>query len=70
MTNVLIRAFVQLALLLAIAPVVTGVIRTMKARFQTRRGPSIWQPSRDLYKLLRKGMVIPDTASWLFSLTP
>ena len=47
-----------------------GVIRTMKARFQTRRGPEIWQPYRDLHKLLNKGMVIPDTASWLFTATP
>ena len=42
----------------------------MKARLQTRRGPSIWQPYRDIHKLLQKGMVIPDTASWLFSVTP
>lgn len=39
MTNFLIRAFVQLALLLAIAPVVTGVIRMMKARFQPAVDP-------------------------------
>ncbi len=70
MINTLIQALIQLALLLLIAPVMAGVIRTMKARFQTRRGPTIWQPSRDLYKLLRKGMVIPDTASWLFAVTP
>lgn len=70
MIATLIQALIQLALLLAIAPMMAGVIRTMKARFQTRRGPSIWQPSRNLYKLLRKGMVIPDTASWLFAVTP
>jgi formate hydrogenlyase subunit 4 len=70
MIATLIQALIQLALLLAIAPMMAGVIRTMKARFQTRRGPSIWQPSRNLYKSLRKGMVIPDTASWLFAVTP
>ncbi len=53
-----------------IAPLVTGVIRTMKSRFQTRRGPGVLQPYFEIYKLLRKGMVIPDTASWLFSATP
>jgi formate hydrogenlyase subunit 4 len=42
----------------------------MKARLQTRRGPGILQPYRDLQKLLRKGMVVPDTASWLFPATP
>ena len=66
----LIPALAQLLLFLMIAPLVSGLIRTIKARFQTRRGPDIWQPYRDLYKLLNKGMVIPDTASWLFSATP
>jgi formate hydrogenlyase subunit 4 len=65
-----LAAVMQLLLFLAIAPLVTGAIRTMKARLQTRRGPAIWQPYRDIHKLLQKGMVIPDTASWLFSVTP
>jgi formate hydrogenlyase subunit 4 len=65
-----ISALAQLLLFLVISPLVTGLIRTMKARFQTRRGPDPWQPYRDLYKLLNKGMVIPETASWLFSATP
>ena len=60
----------QLLLLLAVAPLVSGLIKTLKARLQMRRGPGMLQPYRDLYKLLRKGMVIPDTASWLFSATP
>jgi formate hydrogenlyase subunit 4 len=64
------RTLLQFALLLAVAPLVSGCIKTLKARFQTRRGPSPLQPYRDLYKLLHKGMVIPDTASWLFSATP
>ena len=37
---------------------------------QTRRGPGVLQPYRELYKLFRKGMVIPNTASWLFGATP
>jgi formate hydrogenlyase subunit 4 len=65
-----IKAVVQLLLFLVIAPLVTGVIRTLKARLQTRRGPPVWQPYLDIHKLLRKGMVIPETASWLFSVTP
>ena len=66
----LIENATQLFLLLALAPLVTGVIRTLKARLQTRRGPSILQPYRDLNKLFRKGMVIPETASWIFAATP
>jgi len=60
----------QLFLLLALAPLVTGVIRTLKARLQTRRGPGILQPYRDLGKLFRKGMVVPETTSWIFAATP
>jgi len=60
----------QIALVLFLSPLITGFSRTMKARLQTRRGAGIWQPYRDLGKLLRKGMVIPDTASWIFAATP
>jgi formate hydrogenlyase subunit 4 len=70
MTEALLRTLVQFILLLGIAPLVSGFIKTMKARLQTRRGPGVLQPYRDLYKLLRKGMVVPETASWLFLATP
>ena len=60
----------QSMLILLLAPLITGFSRTLKARLQTRRGPQILQPYRDLYKLLQKGMVIPETASWIFSATP
>jgi formate hydrogenlyase subunit 4 len=61
---------IQLVLVLFLSPLITGFMRTLKARLQTRRGPGVLQPYRDLHKLLRKGMVIPDTASWIFSATP
>ena len=70
MIAVFFTAVLQLLLLLAVAPLVSGLIRTLKARFQVRRGPDIVQPYRDLYKLFRKGMVLPDTASWIFTATP
>lgn len=70
MIETLLMTLVQLILLLAVSPLVTGVIRTLKARLQTRRGPGIVQPYRDLYKLFQKGMVVPETASWIFSATP
>ncbi|HEU0138726.1 MAG TPA: respiratory chain complex I subunit 1 family protein [Bryobacteraceae bacterium] len=60
----------QAALVLLFAPLITGFSKTLKARLQTRRGPGILQPYRDLHKLLRKGMVLPETASWIFSATP
>jgi formate hydrogenlyase subunit 4 len=70
MIDTVLMILAQLALLLLVAPLVSGVMKTLKARLQMRRGPGILQPYRDLHKLLRKGMVIPVTASWLFSATP
>jgi formate hydrogenlyase subunit 4 len=68
--GVFLTALVQLLLLLTVAPLVSGLIKALKARLQVRRGPDILQPYRDLYKLFQKGMVMPDTASWIFSATP
>ena len=68
--TVLLKVTEQLLLLLILAPLVSGLIKKLKARLQMRRGPGLLQPYSDIYKLLRKGMVIPNTASWLFSATP
>ena len=70
MMATLAKAALQLLLLLIAAPLLSGFIRTLKARLQMRRGPGILQPLRDVWKLLRKDMVIPETASWIFAATP
>jgi len=70
MTEQITAVLIQVALVLFLSPLITGFSRTLKARLQTRRGAGVFQPYRDLYKLLRKGMVIPDSASWIFSATP
>jgi formate hydrogenlyase subunit 4 len=66
----LAKTGLQLVLLLLIAPLFSGIIQTLKARLQTRRGPGIFQSYRDIIKSFRKGMVIPETGSWIFSATP
>jgi formate hydrogenlyase subunit 4 len=47
-----------------------GLIRKVKARFQCRRGASVFQPYADLAKLFRKQPVISTTTSWIFPATP
>lgn len=61
---------VQMALVLIAAPLLTGLVRTIKARLLRRRGPSMLQPYRDLHRLLRKEVVLADNASWLFRIAP
>ena len=60
----------QTLLLLALAPLVSGTIRTFKARMQGRKGPSIFQPYRDLHKLFYKSSVVSKDASWVSTITP
>src|SRR5262245_9049872 len=60
----------EMALVLALAPLLTGFIRRMKAKLLRRQGPSVIQPYRDLLRLLRKEVVLADNASWLFRVTP
>lgn len=60
----------QMALVLAAAPLLTGLVRKVKARLQRRRGASVIQPYRDLRRLLGKEVVLAEGASWLFRAAP
>ncbi|MEQ9332081.1 NADH-quinone oxidoreductase subunit H [Thalassobaculum sp.] len=60
----------QMALVLLLAPLLTGVVRKLKARLLRRRGASVLQPYRDLARLLRKEAVLAENASWLFRAAP
>ena len=60
----------QLLLVLALAPLLTGYVRKVKAHLLRRRGPPVVQPYRDLLKLIRKEVVLADNASWVFRIAP
>jgi formate hydrogenlyase subunit 4 len=61
---------VQMSLVLLAAPLLTGAVRKVKARWQRRRGASVLQPYRDLRRLLGKDVVLAENASWLFRTAP
>ena len=60
----------QMLLVLVLAPLLTGVVRKVKARLNRRRGASVIQPYRDLRRLLGKEVVLAENASWLFRVAP
>jgi formate hydrogenlyase subunit 4 len=60
----------QMTLVLALAPLLTGLVRKVKARLTRRMGPSLVQPYRDLWRLMRKEVVLAETSSWLFRAAP
>lgn len=63
-------AVLQSLLYAALAPLLVGWVRKVKARLQNRRGASVLQPYRDLYKLLAKEARVAHTASPLFRAAP
>lgn len=68
-TSALLQILQVLTVLLC-APLLRGIINRLKAFVQSKRGPSIWQPYRDLWKLLQKGKVVSEHATWIYRVTP
>jgi formate hydrogenlyase subunit 4 len=60
----------QMFLVLALAPLLTGWVRKVRARLLRRRGPPLLQPYRDLWRLMRKEVVLAESSSWLFRAAP
>ncbi|HBE78913.1 MAG TPA: formate hydrogenlyase [Firmicutes bacterium] len=66
----LMAGIIQLAVIIVLAPLVNGIIKKIKALSQKRKGAPLLQLYYDLYKLMKKDMVISETASWIFRVTP
>ncbi|SNQ62414.1 respiratory chain complex I subunit 1 family protein [Candidatus Methanoperedens nitratireducens] len=60
----------QVIIILALAPLLSGMIKKVKAFLQMRKGPGIFQPYYDIAKLLRKDSVVSGNVSWIFHAAP
>lgn len=70
MTAGILIEVIQLLIVALGAPLIVGSVRKVKARLQGRRGASVFQPYRDLRKMLAKEVVISENTSWIFRFTP
>jgi len=66
----MVDTLVSIVLLLVMPPLLLGVINKTKACFAGRDGPPLLQPYHDIRKLLRKGMVVSRTTTWVFPVGP
>lgn len=48
----------------------TGIVIRAKSIFSGRKGPGIFQPLKDIWKLMRKGSVYSETSSFIFKIAP
>jgi formate hydrogenlyase subunit 4 len=60
----------HIALMLAAAPTLVGAVRWIEARLAGRTGPPVLQPWRDLQRLLRKELVVAESASTVSAAAP
>jgi formate hydrogenlyase subunit 4 len=65
-----IERVIHVVLLLVMPPLLLGVINKTKAWFAGRNGPPLLQPYFDIAKLMRKGMVLSTTTTWIFRAAP
>ena len=56
-------AAAQALLFIAAAPLLAGWLQRVKCHTQNRAAPPVWQPYRNLAKLLRKRMLLADRKS-------
>jgi formate hydrogenlyase subunit 4 len=61
---------VQVVFVVALSPLFIGILNRGKEVVQSKRGPSIFQPYRDLRKLFGKDEVVSTEATWVFRVTP
>ena len=64
------RPLIQYFAVLALSPLLLGIINRVKAYFAGRRGQPLLQLYSDLYKLLHKTPVYSRTTTWLFRAGP
>lgn len=70
MTTKILFNILQILVVMAFAPLMAGINKRLKEMVQSKCGPSIFQPYRDLWKLFHKDEVVSERASWIFRATP
>jgi formate hydrogenlyase subunit 4 len=65
-----VAQLLHIVLVLAVAPILAGMMASLAARLAGRDGPPLLQPWSGLRRLLRKQALLPEDSSPLFPLAP
>ncbi|WNY99435.1 Formate hydrogenlyase subunit 4 (FHL subunit 4) (Hydrogenase 3 component D) [Sulfurospirillum sp. 'SP'] len=60
----------QLVSAIAVAPLFDGISRKLRAKFQSRIGPNIFQTYYDIYKLFKRGRTKSSSTSYIYQISP
>jgi formate hydrogenlyase subunit 4 len=70
MAEDIILQLMQVLAVLLLSPLLQGILVQMEVRVKRGKGPGVFQPYRDLWKLFHKQLVLPNTSSWIFYSAP
>ena len=70
MTQKIIYNLMQVLVVMFLSPLIKGILDRLKEQIQSKKGPSIFQPYRDIWKLFHKDEVVSEESSWIFRCTP
>jgi formate hydrogenlyase subunit 4 len=65
-----VLTLLQVVVVVALAPLATGLVRKTKARLQGRQGPPVLLPYWTVLTLMRKETVLSTSTSWVFRAAP
>ncbi len=60
----------QVITVIGLSPLAIGVLNRLEEVIQSKRGPSVFQPYRDLRKLFSKNEIVSEESTWIFRVTP
>lgn len=66
----IVSQIAQVIAVLLLSPLLEGFIHRGEERVQRSTGPAFVQPYRDLWKLFHKELVVPESASFVYLITP
>ncbi|HAN17386.1 MAG: hypothetical protein A2X13_00885 [Bacteroidetes bacterium GWC2_33_15] len=61
---------ISLALIILVSFFFTGIVIRTKSIASGRKGPGIFQPMKDIFRLFKKGAVYSETTSFIFQVAP
>jgi formate hydrogenlyase subunit 4 len=65
-----VYSLIEILYVLLLAPLFSGIQKSIEERIESKQGPSVFQPYFDLIKLFRKESLVPDISSPVFRLGP
>ena len=70
MLKLILETVSQYLFVVLFSPLLIGIFEKLKANIESRKGPSIFQPYYDIFKLLKKETLITENSSKLFLYAP